>query len=211
MTTREEVMKAVKETGIKTGYLGDYFVGEKALEMFYTIAFNAGYTSRDVLSSSAMQARIEELEESEANLRSQLYQERQDHGNNVKRIKDIAYVMLNTINNERDALQADNERLKIVVDAARHFVSDWDLCRSSGEWPFRRLTELRKALDATLAQKFEAQEALAATPKKSLAMIRNQVRDECIEIIACNLIGFADDDEDLNNMIAKIRAMKEPE
>lgn len=72
--------------------------------------------------------------------------------------------------NERDALLADNERLRNVL-------------QTFAALNFKRAIEV-----------------LAATPAQSLARIRNQVREECIEV--ARLHGT-------NRTVEEIRAMKE--
>ena len=89
---------------------------------------------------------------------------------------------------ERDALLADNARLRSAINAMlTHMGMDED------EWN-------KPTFD-------QAREALAATPAQGLASIRNQVREECAKVLD-------DPDADLFDaeFLAKaIRAMMEPE
>ena len=91
-------------------------------------------------------------------------------------IQDIAAEYTNAI--------AERDELKTLI---QNFLCAWDSCRSSGEWPVRRLEELRAAL--------------AATPAQSLARLRNQAIEKC----AVELDGNWD------TAAGIIRAMKEPE
>ena len=87
---------------------------------------------------------------------------------------------------ERDALQADNARLREAL-----------------QWI--------AAQKASGAIQVKAIEALAATPEQSLARIRNQVLEKCAHIADDDTIYSYDSGETGENYAKAIRAMKEQE
>lgn len=100
---------------------------------------------------------------------------------------------------ERDALQADNARLR---DKFEHVLEYWN-----GDENYRAMSDALNHIEDVVS------EALAATPEQSLARIRNQVREEC----ALEADRQSEDEPyghakfRCANIALEIRAMKEPE
>lgn len=95
---------------------------------------------------------------------------------------------------ERDALQADNARLREVLAKFRDNV----LFNIGSASPYRQVAQ----------DYFDyIKPLLVATPEQSLAMLRNQVREECVKVICCELF----DSTLRRNLVQKIRSLKEPE
>ena len=57
--------------------------------------------------------------------------------------------LIGELEQENDQLREQVKMLQDGLEVARQFVFNWDNCRSSGEWPVRLFSELRKALAAT--------------------------------------------------------------
>ena len=57
---------------------------------------------------------------------------------------------------ERTELKQQLAARDLVIKHAKKFIFEWDLARSSGEWPYRVLQELREALAVSSTEALDA-------------------------------------------------------
>ena len=110
----------------------------------------------------------------------------------LERERDLHKAKFDAINKDFDALKANNARLREALEQI-----------ANGPWP----SDIEGPEDQCRFDRAITQQALAATPKQSLARLRNQVRYECAEV--CD--RFAEREMHPAECAAAIRAMKEPE
>lgn len=144
MTNKKQIITAAKEAGFTRYGTENWLAYNAHIDRFYTIAFDAGATSRDA-EIAELHAEIKGLKEADAFLMKQMERDTAEIANtnnrieeleeliefreNVRKLDDIAFGKLRR---EKEDLQADNERLSGALEncrllAARSRKESWAL------------------------------------------------------------------------------------